>query len=62
MGVEKDLKHQILSEAQKSTNYGEIIQRLKSVKNMETNFPYLNPSDDYLLERNTGAIILGKEV
>ena len=62
MGVEKDLKHQILSEAQKSTNYGEIIQRLKSVKNMETNFPHLNPSDDYLLERNTGAIILGKEV
>ena len=62
MGVEKDLKHQILSEAQKSTNYGEIIQRLKSVKNMETNFPHLNPSDDYILERNTGAIILGKEV
>ncbi len=62
MGVEKDLKHQILSEAQKSTNYGEIIQRLKSVKNMETNFPHLNPSDDYTLERNTGAIILGKEV
>ena len=62
MGVEKELKHQILSEAQKSTNYGEIIQRLKSVKNMETNFPHLNPSDDYLLERNTGAIILGKEV
>ncbi len=62
MGVEKDLKHQILSEAQKSTNYGEIIQRLKSVKNMETNFPHLNPSDDYLLERNTGAIILGNEV
>ena len=62
MGVEKELKHQILSEAQKSTNYGEIIQRLKSVKNMETNFPHLNPSDDYTLERNTGAIILGKEV
>ena len=62
MGVEKELKHQILSEAQKSTNYGEIIQRLKSVKNMETNYPYLNPPDDFILERNMGAIILGKEI
>ncbi|MBR1854747.1 MAG: NAD-binding protein [Lachnospiraceae bacterium] len=62
MGVEKELKHQILSEAQKSTNYGEIIQRLKSVKNMETNCPRLNPSDDYVLGTNMGAIILGEEV
>lgn len=62
MGVEKELKHQILSEAQKSTNYGEIIQRLKSVKSMETNCPHLNPSDDYVLERNSGAIILGEEI
>ena len=62
MGVEKELKHQILSEAQKSTNYGEIIQRLKSVKTMETNCPHLNPGDDYLLGRNMGAIILGDEI
>ena len=62
MGVEKELKHQILSEAQKSTNYGEIIQRLKSVKSMETNCPHLNPADDYVLGRNMGAIILGEEI
>lgn len=62
MGVEKELKHQILSEAQKSTNYGEIIQRLKSVKTMETNCPHLNPKDDYVLDGNMGAIILGEEV
>ena len=62
MGVEKELKHQILSEAQKSTNYGEIIQRLKSVKTMETNCPHLNPADDYVLDRNMGAIILGDEI
>ena len=62
MGVEKELKHQILSEAQKSTNYGEIIQKLKSVRNMETNYPHLNPSDDYILRNNTGAIILGREI
>ena len=62
MGVEKELKHQILSEAQKSTNYGEIIQKLKSVKTMETNCPHLNPADDMKLEKNMGAIILGNEV
>ena len=62
MGVEKELKHQILSEAQMSTNYGEIIQRLKSVKSMETNCPHLNPNDDYVLGKNMGAIILGDEV
>ena len=62
MGVEKELKHQILSEAQKSTNYGEIIQRLKYVKKLETNYPHLNPPDDYCLGKNMGAIILSKEI
>ncbi len=62
MGVEKELKHRILSEAQKSTNYGEIIQNLKSVKNMEMNLPHLNPDDSYVLGRNMGAIVLGREV
>lgn len=62
MGVEKELKHQILSEAQKSTNYGEIIQKMKNVKSLETNLPRLNPVDDYILGRNMGAIILGEEI
>ncbi|MBO4669125.1 MAG: NAD-binding protein [Lachnospiraceae bacterium] len=62
MGVEKELKHQILSEAQKSMNYGEIIQNLKSVKTLETNRPHLNPGDDFVLSKNMGAIILGVEI
>ena len=62
MGVEKELKHQILSEAQKSTNYGEIVQKLKNVKNMETNYPHLNPNDDFILDKNMGAILLGEEI
>ena len=61
IGVEKEIKHRILSEAQKSTNYGEIIQRLKSVKSMETNAPRLNPADSFILGRDMGAIILGEE-
>ncbi len=61
MGVEKELKHSILSEAQKSTNYAQIIRSLKDVRNLETNSPHLNPDDDYLIGKNTGAIILGEE-
>ena len=62
MGVEKELKHEILAEAQKSTNYGEIIQKMRTVKTLETNKPVLNPSDDYILERNMGVIIIGEEI
>lgn len=61
MGVEKELKHQILSDAQKSTNYGEIIQKMKNIKNIEMNNPRLNPQDDFILDKNMGAIILGEE-
>lgn len=62
MGVEKELKHHILSEAQKSTNYGEIIKKLKDVKTLETNEPCLNPDDALVLENSMGAIILGEEL
>ncbi len=62
MGVEKELKHKILSEAQKSTNYGEIIKKLKDVKTLETNEPSLNPDDGLILENSMGAIILGEEL
>ncbi|MBP5446168.1 MAG: NAD-binding protein [Acholeplasmatales bacterium] len=62
MGVEKELKHEILAEAQKSTNYGEIIQKMRTVKTLETNHPLLNPSDDYILDRNMGVIIIGEEI
>ena len=62
MGVEKELKHEILAEAQKSTNYGEIIQKMRTVKTLETNHPLLNPEDDYVLERNMGIIFIGEEI
>jgi len=62
MGVEKELKHEILAEAQKSTNYGEIIQKMRTVKTLETNHPLLNPDDDYILEKNMGIIFIGEEI
>jgi len=62
MGAERALKHSILAEAQKSTNYGEIVQKLKNVKQVQRNTPVLNPPDDYVIGKNTGIIILGEEL
>jgi voltage-gated potassium channel len=62
MGAEKTIKHSILADAMKSSNYGEIIQRLKTVKDAERNHPLLNPPDDYILGINTGVIVLAEGV
>lgn len=62
MGAERALKHSMLAEAQKSTNYGEIVAKLKDVRNIERNEPILNPPDDYVLGRNMGLIVLGEEI
>ena len=62
MGAERALKRAILAEAQKSTNYDEIVQNLRGVKQIRRNTPVLNPSDDYIMGRNTGIIVLGDEV
>ena len=62
MGAEKTIKHSILADAMKSSNYGEIIQKLKTVKDAERNHPLLNPSDDYVLGLNTGVIVLAEGV
>ena len=62
MGAEKTIKHSILADAMKSGNYGEIIQKLKTVKDAELNHPLLNPPDDYALGINTGVIVLAEGV
>lgn len=62
MGAERALKHAILAEAQKSTDYSEIVQKLKNVKYMRRNTPVLNPPDDYVIGKNTGIIVLGEEL
>ncbi len=62
MGAEKTIKHSILSDAMKSSNYGEVIQKLKTVKDAELNHPLLNPPDDYVLGRNMGVIVLAEEI
>lgn len=62
MGAEKTIKHSILADAMKSSNYGEVIQRLKTVKDAERNHPLLNPSDDYILGPNMGVIVLAEEI
>ena len=55
MGAEYELKHSVLAEAQ-------IVQRLKDVKSMERNAPFLNPPDDYILKEYTGLVVLGDEI
>ena len=62
MGAEKTIKRSILSDAMKSPNYGEIIQKLKTVKETERNHPLLNPPDDYVLGANMGLIVLAEEI
>ena len=62
MGAENTIKHATLAEAMKASNYGEIIQKLKTVKDTERNHPLLNPSDDYLLGSNMGVIVLTEEI
>ena len=62
MGAERMLKHSLLAEAQKSTNYGEIVAKMKEVRKLERNAPVLNPPDDYVVGKNTGVIVLAEEV
>ncbi len=62
MGAEKTIKHSILADAMKSSNYGEVIQKLKTVKDAERNHPLLNPPDDYILGMNMGVIVLAEEI
>ena len=62
MGAEYELKHSVLADAQKSTDYTQIVQNLKNVKNMERNAPVLNPPDDYILKKHMGLVVLGDEL
>ena len=62
MGAEKTIKHFILANAMKSSNYGEVIQKLKTVKDAERNHPLLNPPDGYVLGMNMGVIVLAEEI
>lgn len=62
MGAERTLKRSLLAEAQKSTNYGEIVHKIKEVRTIERNAPVLNPPDDYVVGRNSGVIVLAEEL
>ena len=62
MGAEATIKHATLADAMKASNYGEIIQKLKTVKDAELNHPLLNPPDDYIIGSNMGVIVLTEEI
>lgn len=62
MGAETTIKHATLADAMKSSNYSEIIKKLKTVKDVARNHPLLNPPDDYTLGLNMGVIVLTEEI
>ncbi|MCC8140342.1 MAG: NAD-binding protein [Lachnospiraceae bacterium] len=62
MGGERELKHAVLADAQKSTDYSKIVSRLQEIKTLERNKPVLNPPDDLVITARMGLIVLGDEV
>ena len=47
-----------LREAQKNPDIKKIVDNLKKVKTLKSNKPVLTPPDDYVIQRNTKAIIV----
>ncbi|UCB47438.1 MAG: NAD-binding protein [Spirochaetota bacterium] len=51
-------KKEALAEAQKTPDISRLIENLQSVKRIVPNNPVLNPGDDYVVKRNTKAIVV----
>lgn len=51
-------KKEALLEAQKTPNVTALVENLRSVKGLESNKPVLNPPNDYLIKKNTLAILI----
>jgi voltage-gated potassium channel len=51
-------KKEALAEAQKTPDISRLIENLQSVKKIVPNHPVLNPGDDYIVKRNTKAIVI----
>ncbi len=51
-------KREALSEAQKTPDISKLVENLQMVKNLYPNKPVLNPGDDYLVKKNSKAIVI----
>ena len=52
-------KKEALAEAQKTVDISKLVENLQSVKRITPNHPVLNPGDDYIIKRNSKAIVVG---
>lgn len=51
-------KKEALAEAQKTPDISKLIENLQSVKKLVPNHPVLNPGDDYVVKKNSKAIVV----
>lgn len=51
-------KKEALAEAQKTPDITKLIENLQSVKKLIPNNPIINPGDDYIVKRNSKAIVI----
>ncbi len=59
-GSPNHMKLESLREAQKTSDVSQLIVNLQKVKGLEVNKPVLLPDDDYLIQKNSLAIVLEK--
>ena len=57
-GSPHSMKIEALREAQKTSDVSRLVSNLQSVKGLSINKPVLVPSDDYLVQRHSRAIVL----
>jgi voltage-gated potassium channel len=51
-------KKEALAEAQKTPDITKLIENLQRVKKLVPNYPVINPGDDYIVKRNSKAIVI----
>ena len=60
-GSPNKMKIEALREAQKTSDVSALVTNLQKVKGLEVNQPVFMPSDDYMLQRHSRAIILERK-
>ncbi len=60
MGIEREFKQNALTEAQKTPDISTLVRNLKGIHDMERNKTVINPSDDYIVQKNSGLILISR--
>ncbi len=60
MGIEKEFKQNALTDAQKTPDISTLVKNLKGIHTMERNKTLINPSDDYIVQKNSGLILISR--